>query len=118
MRVSIWHRVWVAVSGLLVVLLGLVAWGFTQEYGSGLNFAMEGTGRSVTVYEVDEQRGLQTPVFAGSEVDALNYTDRRRAEETSYLVPSLIIAAGGILVLGAFIPIRQIGKDGSAAVAH
>lgn len=116
MRVTLWHRAAVAIFGVLVLLGGLLAWGFAREYGSGLNFAMEGEGRSVTVYEVDEQRGVQTPVFQGSEVDALAYTESRRAEETSYLVPSLIIAAGGVLVLAAFIPVREIGKSGSSAV--
>jgi hypothetical protein len=117
MLVVIWHRVGVAIFGLLVVLVGLVVWGFTQEYGSGLNFAMKGVGDSVTVYEVDEQRGVQTPVFQGSGVDALAFTERRRAEETSFLVPSLIIGAGAVLVIAAFIPIRQIGKN-SPSVAQ
>lgn len=122
MRVTIWHRVGLAVVGLLVVLVGLVAWDFTREYGSGLNFAMEGQGRSVIVYEVDEQRqdaqghAVQIPVFEGSEVDALAYTERRRAEETSYLVPTVVLAAGGLLVLAAFIPLRRIGKTGSPGV--
>lgn len=110
MRVTHWHRMGVAAVGLVVVLAGLFAWSFTKEYGSGLNFAMDGERRSVTVYEVDEQRGVQTPVFRGSEVDALAYTERRRAEETGYLGPSLILGAGGILFLGAFLPIRRIGR--------
>lgn len=114
MRVRTWHRVGVAIFGLMVVLVGLVVWDFTQEYGSGLNFAMEGAGDSVTVYEVDEQRGVQTPVFQGSGVDALAFTERRRAEETSYLVPALIIGAGVVLVIVAFIPIRQIGRNSSS----
>lgn len=117
MRVRTWHRVGVAIFGLLVVLVGLVVWGFTQEYGSGLNFAMEGVGDSVIVYEVDEQGGVQTPVFQGSGVDALAFTERRRAEETSFLVPSLIIGAGAVLVIAAFIPIRQIGTN-SPSVAQ
>lgn len=113
MRVTLWHRAAVVILGLLVVLVGFLSWDFTREYGSGLNFAMEGEGRSVTVLEVDEQRGVQTPVFEGSEVDALAYTERRRAEETTYLVPSLILGVGGVLVLAALAPIRRVGRSSS-----
>jgi len=59
-----------------------------------------------TVYEVAD--ASQTKVFVGSHRAAVAYTEGRRAEGESFVVPGLIIAAGALLVVFALIPKRGI----------
>jgi hypothetical protein len=58
-------------------------------------------GGTETVYEVADSS--RKKVFVGSHRAAVAYTERRRAEGESFLVPGLIIAAGALLVVVALI---------------
>ena len=83
----------------------MVAWSWEDEYGSGLNFVVErAQDGTETVYEVADSS--QTKVFVGSHRAAVAYTEGRRAEGESFVVPGLIIAAGALLVVFALIPKR------------
>jgi hypothetical protein len=94
-------RILLLLVGLAVGLVGLFAWSFEQEYGSGANFGLESRDGTVVVYDVDEQAGTESPVFQGSAQQAQAYMERRRAEGESFVIPGLIVALGAVLVLPA-----------------
>jgi hypothetical protein len=104
-------RVAVVVLGVLVLLVGLLAWSLESEYGSGLNFSMESDGTVHRVFEVDEQapapEDRSTVVFEGTEEEASAYIQRRRAEGTNLVIPGLILGVGALMVVAALIPIRK-----------
>lgn len=81
MAVSMKSRVLIAVVGLLVAFVGWVAWSIEGEYGSGTLFVVEThQDGSAIVYDVDEQEGTRTPVFEGSQQEAVAFMERRRSE--------------------------------------
>lgn len=111
MVLSTRYRVLIAVLGLLVAFVGLVAWSIEGEYGSDTNFVVETHhNRPAIVYDVDEQQGTRTPVFEGSKQEALAYIERRRSEGENFLLPGLIIAAGAMLVVLALVPLGRLRK--------
>src|SRR5262245_21317150 len=104
MRTS--YRIGIAVLGIVVVLIGLFAWSIENEYGSGLNFTLEGEpGGTTVVYE--DQTG-RTPVFEGTQEEAFAYMDRRRSAGESFVIPAVIITVGAAIVLLAFVPWRRL----------
>ena len=114
---SIPKRIGIIVLGLLVGLIGLMAWGLEQEYGGGNNAgSMEIDGDVFTVYEVNEQiqdsegHPMQVEVFSGTEEEAYAYVDSRE-QNKNFVVPGLIIAAGAGLMLLALIPSRRKGEE-------
>jgi hypothetical protein len=94
--------------GLAVGLVGLFAWSFEQEYGSGTNFAIENRDGTLVVYDVDEQAGTESPVFEGPAQEAHAYIERRRAEGESFVIPGLIVALGAVLVVAGLLPFRRV----------
>ena len=71
------YRVLIAVLGLVVAFVGLVAWSIEGEYGSGRNFLIQThQGGPAIVYDVDEEEGTRTQVFEGSPREALAYMER------------------------------------------
>ena len=111
MAVSMKSRVLIAVVGLLVAFVGWVAWSIEGEYGSGTPFVVEThQDGSAIVYDVDEQEGTRTPVFEGSQQEAVAFMERRRSEGENFLLPALIIVAGALLVVVALVPLRRLRK--------
>ena len=93
-------RVALGVLGLVVVLVGLLTWSLESEYGSGLNFSMSNTaGGEWVVSEIDEHAGTSEVVFTGSQEEASAYTDQRRSDGVSLLLPGLMIGAGALMVV-------------------
>ncbi|MCD6022862.1 MAG: hypothetical protein K0R20_2572 [Actinomycetia bacterium] len=98
-------RVALVVFGVVLVFVGLSAWGVEDMYGHGLNFTIAEEGGVATVYE--EQTG-QTPLFSGTSEEALDYVERRQATGKNFVVPGAIIAVGVVLVLvGLFVRRRM-----------
>ena len=117
MKLSRAARIAVGVLGGLVLLAGLGVWSLESEYGSGLNFSTESDGTVHRVLEVDEQapesEDRLSVVFEGSEEEALAYIERRRAEETNFVIPGVIIGVGALIVVGALIAIRKTPPNGT-----
>ena len=103
-------RVILLLVGIIAVFVGWVSWQFETEYGGNANLAMEVNGDTAIVYEVPEGTpdGHLTgaPAFIGSVEEAATYADQR--DRRSYVVPTAIIAAGGLLVAaGVLLPRRS-----------
>lgn len=111
MVLSMRYRVVIAVLGLLVALVGVVAWSIEGEYGSGTNFLVEThqDGPAI-VYDVDEEKGTRTQVFEGSPREAVAYMERRKSEGENFLLPALVIVAGAMLVVLALVPLGRPRK--------
>ena len=111
MFLSMRYRGLIAVLGLVVAFVGLVAWSIEGEYGSGTNFLIQThQGGPAIVYDVDEEEGTRTQVFEGSPREALAYMERRRSEGENFLIPTLVIAAGAVLVMLALVPLGRPRK--------
>lgn len=92
MFLSMRYRVLIAVLGLVVAFVGLVAWSIEGEYGSGTDFLVQThQGGPAIVYEVDEEKGTRTQVFEGPRREAQAYMERRRSEGENFLISTLII---------------------------
>ena len=74
-------RIALAVSGVLVLLLGLALWSTEAEYGSGLNYTIVVEGETATVFE--ETAG-EVAQFDSNE-EAVAYTEEKRAEGAELL---------------------------------
>jgi hypothetical protein len=105
MAMRVMHRAMLVVFGLILVFAGLVAWGIEDEYGSGLNFFVVEGPATTTVYEESDGRRL---LFEGTPQEARAYMERARAARESFLVPSLIIALGAVLVVVGLVPWRRL----------
>ena len=111
MFLSMRYQVLIAVLGLVVAFVGLVAWSIEGEYGSGTDFLVQThQGGPAIVYEVDEEKGTRTQVFEGPRREAQAYMERRRSEGENFLIPTLIIAAGAVLVVVALVPLGRPQK--------
>ena len=109
---SIRYRLVIAVLGLLVAFVGLVAWSIEGEYGSETNFLVETHGDATAiVYDVDEEEGKRKEVFEGSPQEAAEYMERRRSEGQNFLLPGAIIAAGAMLVVLSLAPLGRPRKQ-------
>jgi hypothetical protein len=111
-----WHpkrstRITLGVLGVLTVLVGTAAWSFETEYGGNgpgeIQHLADGTER---VYDVSEQEvddhghPVRTLVFEGTPAEVEAYIEQRRSEGRNYLIPSLIVAVGAVLIIGALLP--------------
>lgn len=104
-------KVMLVILGLLVVFGGWVAWSIEDVYGSGTNFLVQTSqDGSVIVYEDVDGQGTDEVVFEGSEKEAQAYIEQRRAEGKSFVVPSVVIAVGALLVVGALVAPRRSGS--------
>lgn len=100
-------RIALAVSGVLVLLLGLALWSTEAEYGSGLNYTIVVEGETATVFE--ETAG-EVAQFDSNEA-AVAYTEEKRAEGASYLIPGLVIAAGAALIVVGLVSVRRTKQE-------
>ena len=92
------RRIGLIAVGVVVILAGFVAWGWETEYGSGHGFSIHIIGNDARVYDTDEQAG-NVVVFEGTRAEADAYVDEQRASGRNYVIPMLVLAAGGALVL-------------------
>ena len=93
--------------GVVVVFVGLFGWAIEDTYGHGLNFTIAEEGGVATVYE--EQTG-ETPLFSGTNEEALDYVERRQATGKNFVLPGAIIAVGVVLVLVGLFLRRRISN--------
>ena len=100
-------RIALAVSGVLVLLLGLALWSTEAEYGSGLNYTIVVEGETATVFE--ETAG-EVAQFDSNE-EAVAYTEEKRAEGANYLIPGLVIAAGAALIVVSLVSVRRTKQE-------
>ncbi len=100
-------RIALAVSGVLVLLLGLALWSTEAEYGSGLNYTIVVEGETATVFE--ETAG-EVAQFDSNE-EAVAYTEEKRAEGANYLIPGLVIAAGAALIVVGLVSVRRTKQE-------
>lgn len=95
-------RVVLVVIGLIVVLVGLLAWGVEDEYGSGLDFQVAMDSGTWTVHDMSDGKQL---MFEGSRSEAQAYMDRARAARENFVVPGVILAIGvALVVIGILLP--------------
>lgn len=89
------------VLGVVLVLVGMVAWGWETEYGSGNDSMIEVDAITdvAKVYDLDEQAGTRELVFEGTTAEAQAYAEEQRTSGRNYMIPALILAAGGALIL-------------------
>lgn len=110
-----WHptrsiRILMVVFGVFGVLVGLVAWSLETEYGGNGVGGSETSNGVTRVFDVDEQsvdaegHAGTTIVFEGTEAEAREFMEERWNEGRNYTIPAVIIALGGMLVLGALFP--------------
>lgn len=103
-------RITLAALGLLVVFAGWVAWDVETEYGGNPVGGAEISNGVTRVFDVDEQsvdaegHAVTTIVFEGTEAEAREFMEERWNEGRNYTIPVVIIALGGMLVLGAVFP--------------
>lgn len=109
-----WHmskgiRIAFGVAGLLVGLFGFVLWSFEAEYG-GSGVGGSETSNGVTrVFDIDEQvtdsegHPVTTMVFEGTKAEANAYIEQRSKEGRNYVIPSLTLSLGVVLLVGAFL---------------
>ena len=90
-------RVGLVLVGFLVLLTGLFLWSVESEYGADLNYTIVIEDGTATVFE--ESAGEVSRFDSNDE--AVAYTEQKRAEGVSYLLPGLVIASGiAVVVLG------------------
>lgn len=99
-------RIVLALIGTVLLGVGWLAWIQEEKVGSGTNFVIAVTQGnkvegSAVVYDIDEQGGTRTKVFEGSPEEAQEYTAARVAEGKSFVIPGLLLALGGVLLLVA-----------------
>jgi hypothetical protein len=114
-------RIGLGIMGILALLVGWFIWMMEADY-SPLAFETVVVDQGVEVWEPgpdsefpDRARGdseaLEAAggvlVFTGSQAEADEYIEQRHQEADNYLIPSLILAAGGLLVVVAAIPSRR-----------
>lgn len=109
-RPTVRTRITLAALGLLVVFSGWVAWDVETEYGGNPVGGAETSNGVTRVFDVDEQsvdaegHAVTTIVFEGTEAEAREFMEERWNEGRNYTIPVVIIALGGMLVLGAVSP--------------
>lgn len=93
-------------------------------YGGNAVGGSETPGSITRVFEIDEgsadEEGhpVNTIVFEGTETEARVYMDARWREGRNYLVPDVMIGAGVLLLLGAFIPFEAVRDRSALAGSH
>ena len=92
------RRIGLIAVGALMVLAGMVAWGWETEYGSGHGFSIEVIGDQAKVYDTDED-AENVVVFEGTRAEADAYVEEQQTSGRNYTVSVLILAAGGALLL-------------------
>jgi len=92
------RRVGPIAVGAILVLAGMVAWGWETEYGSGHGFSIEVIGDQAKVYDTDAD-GENVVVFEGTRAEADAYVEEQQASGRNYTVSVLILATGGALLL-------------------
>ena len=92
------RRIGLIAIGAIMVLAGMVAWGWETEYGYGHGFSVEVIGDQATVYDTDEDAD-NVVVFEGTKAEADAYVDEQRTSGRNYTVSVLILTAGGALLL-------------------
>lgn len=108
-RWTIPQRVAVGVVGLIVVVVGLVAWSLETEYGGNAVAGSEFSNGVERVFDIvdgaldAEGHPVTTIVFEGTPAEAQAYMTQRWSEGRNYTLPGLVIAIGGLSFLGAFI---------------
>ena len=102
------RRIGLVAVGAIMVLAGMVAWGWETEYGSGHGFSIEVIGDQAKVYDTDADAG-NVVVFEGNRAEAEAYTEEQRTSGRNYTIPALIVAAGAALVLAGVWPRRKRG---------
>lgn len=111
---AMWHmskgkRIAFGVTGLLVGLCGLALWSLESEYGGNGVGGSETSNGVTRVFDIDEQaidsegRAVTTIVFEGTEAEANAYIEQRSKEGRNYVIPSLTLGFGVVLMVGAFL---------------
>lgn len=88
-------RISLLILGLIVGLAGYLWMEVAKEYGSGLNFTLVTEAGVTRVYE----GSVETPVFVGTEAEALRYTEAQRRANTNLTGPWVTIGAGALIVI-------------------
>ena len=103
------RRIGLIAVGAIMVLAGMVAWGWETEYGSGHGFSVAVVGDQAKVYDADGDSD-NVVVFEGTRAEADAYVDEQRTSGRNYTVSVLILVAGGALVLVGVWPRRKRGE--------
>lgn len=94
-------RVVMYLTGIFVLLSGMLWVNYVNEYGDGTNYEITTTGRFAQVYIVDEVSGDETLVFEGTPAQADQWVERSRAATRDMTLPFVTIAVGLLVTSGA-----------------
>lgn len=105
-------RIVLALVSIVLLGAGWLAWIQEEKVGSGANLLVavtQGNGMDARaiVYDTDEQAGTRTIVFEGTPEEAQEYAAARVAEGKSFVIPGLLLALGGVLLLVAVLYRRK-----------
>lgn len=93
-------RVVMYLTGIFVLLSGMLWVNYVIEYGDGTNYEITTTGRFAQVYTVDEVSGGETLVFEGTPAQADQWVEHRRAGTRDTTLPFVTIAVGLLVTVG------------------
>jgi len=116
-RLPIWGRILLVVSGGVLVLAGALAWSVGEDIFGGSGFdpelITETDGDTVRIYEFYEHgldregQPVRSLVFEGSQEEADAFMAEPQAEDRNNQEPMLMIAVGAVTVIVALIPVRK-----------
>jgi hypothetical protein len=94
-------RVVIYLTGIFVLLSGMLWAAFVNEYGGGTNYEIVTTGSVSQVYTIDEAIGAEDLVFEGTTTQAERWVEEHRAAGRDMTLPYVTIAVGFLVTVGS-----------------
>ncbi|MCL1598851.1 MAG: hypothetical protein M3094_06685 [Actinomycetia bacterium] len=94
-------RVVIFLTGIFVLLSGMLWANFVNEYGDGTTYEITTVGNFGQVYTIDEASGAQDLVFEGTVTQAEEWVTDHRAASRDLTLPFVTMGIGLLVTMGA-----------------
>ena len=94
-------RVVIYLTGIFVLVSGMLWANYVNEYGEGSNYETVTTGEISRVYTIDEAIGAEDLVFQGSSVQAERWVNEHEAATRDMTLPYVTIVVGLLVTVAA-----------------
>ncbi len=112
-------RVVIFLTGIFVLLSGMLWANFVNEYGDGTTYEVTTAGSLGQVYVVDEASGRPDLVFEGTANEAEQWAESRREATRDMTLPFVTIGIGLLVTMGALgMGWQHTGERRHAGTSH